>query len=85
MSVQIGKIKNPTMNEFGQILCLVEIRSGDGVGAKWQLEHYVAARGDVAATGNEVWAKLCSGDFTCDDDHEINFDYADLIPDEIQD
>lgn len=80
--VQLGRIKNPQKIGEDLVLCLVEIKEGDGVGAKFEWLEYVAGRGDVAATGNEVWRRLCEGDFTCDDGFDLNFDPSDLIPDD---
>lgn len=81
--VTIEAVKNPRLNEFGQVECDVRIRVGDGVGTKPEWVQYSATRGDVASTGNEVWRRLCEGDFTCDDGFELNFDPSELIPDDL--
>lgn len=80
--VRIGKIKNPQRIEGGMVICQVELRDGDGVGAKYEWCEYAATRGDVAATGNEVWRRLCEGDFSCDEGFTPNFDPSELIPDD---
>lgn len=79
--VQIRGIKNPKKINEAQVHCEVEVKEGDGVGARFEWCQYVAVRGDVAATGNLVWARLCAGDFTCDEEHELNFDHSELLPD----
>lgn len=77
----IGTIYNPRLDNYGKVHCEVDAKIGDGVGAESMRVPYVASRGDVAATGNQVWTRLCEGDFEVEDGFEVNFNYADLIPD----
>jgi hypothetical protein len=75
--MNIGGVKNPVLDNAGNVRCLVELRDGEG----WQWVEYNATRGDVAITGQYVWAALCAGEFTTDDGVSVNFIPSDLRPD----
>lgn len=78
---QFRNLRNPHLNQWGQVICQVEIKVGDGIGSAWDDVTYVAVPMDVSATGNAIWAALCEGSFAVDEGFEVNFDHRKLVPD----
>ena len=81
---EIGRIINPQKITSSIVQCQVQIKLGDGIGSDWEWVEYVAGHGDTVSTGNQIWARLCSGDFGVDEGFTLNFSPSDLTPDSNQ-